>query len=69
MQSIYITLTAHSPLSRIEATLEVLKGYETLELDKEVEEERSNYRGQGGIGRQGKSPRVKRFHPGGEGPL
>jgi hypothetical protein len=37
MQSIYITVTAHSPLSRIEATLKVLQGYETLELDKEVE--------------------------------
>ena len=37
MQSIYITITAHSPLSRIETTLKVLKGYESLELEKEIE--------------------------------
>ena len=37
MQSIYITITAHSPLSRIDTTLKVLKGYESLELDKEIE--------------------------------
>ncbi len=37
MSSIYISVTAYNPLSRIETLLEVLKGYETLDLDKEID--------------------------------
>jgi len=37
MESIYIALTAHNPLSRVETTLKVLKGYETLPLTCDVE--------------------------------
>ena len=37
MKSIYIAITAHNPLHRVEKTLKVLKGYEDLELEKEVD--------------------------------
>jgi hypothetical protein len=37
MESIYIAVTAHDPLSRVESTLAVLRGYETLPLDVYVE--------------------------------
>jgi len=37
MKSLYIAVTAHNPLSRIETTLEVLKGYESIELQKEID--------------------------------
>jgi len=30
MKSIYITVTAHNPLDRIDTTLKVLKGYESI---------------------------------------
>ena len=37
MQSIYIAVTAHNPLSRIEKTLAVLRAYESLPLKVHVE--------------------------------
>ena len=37
MKSIYITVTAHNPLDRIDTTLKVLKGYESIELEKEID--------------------------------
>ena len=37
MKSIYITITAHNPLNRVETTLESPKGYEDLELEKEID--------------------------------
>lgn len=37
MESIYVAVTAHNPLSRIESTLAVLRGYERLPLDVYVE--------------------------------
>ena len=37
MKSIYIAITAHNPLHRVEKTLKDLKGYEDLELEKEVD--------------------------------
>ena len=37
MKSIYITVTAHNPLARIDTTLKVLKGYESIELEKEID--------------------------------
>ena len=37
MESIYIAITAHNPLSRIEKTLAVLRAYETLPLKVHVE--------------------------------
>ena len=37
MKSIYITVTAHNPLNRIDTTLKVLKGYESIELEKEID--------------------------------
>ena len=37
MKSIYIAVTAHDPLNRVETTLKVLKGYESIELQKEID--------------------------------
>lgn len=37
MKSLYIALTAHNPLNRVETTLKVLKGYESIELEKEID--------------------------------
>ena len=37
MKSIYIAITAHNPLHRVEKTLKVLKAYEDLELEKEID--------------------------------
>ena len=37
MSSIYIAVTAHNPLKRVETTLETLRGYESLPLDKEID--------------------------------
>ena len=37
MKSIYSTVTAHNPLARIDTTLKVLKGYESIELEKEID--------------------------------
>ena len=37
MEKIYIAITAHDPMSRVESTLAVLRAYETLPLDVYVE--------------------------------
>tara|TARA_R100001510_G_scaffold57336_1_gene65065 strand:- start:4321 stop:5193 length:873 start_codon:yes stop_codon:yes gene_type:complete len=37
MESIYIAVTAHNPLNRVDTILKVLRGYESLNLEKEID--------------------------------